>query len=50
MDAAVAAHTNIGLLRQQLKPSNIINGVFGGRDWVVNGMRKFLHLLIYSTQ
>ena len=50
MDAAVAAHTNIGLLRQQLKPDNRVHGVFGGRDWVVNGMRKFLHLLIYSTQ
>ena len=47
MDAAVAAHTNIGLLRQQLKPNDRVHGVFGGRDWVANGMRKFPNLLIY---
>ena len=45
MDAAVAAHTNIGLLRQQLKPDNRVHGVFGGRDWATNGMRNIPNLL-----
>jgi len=36
LDAAVAAYTNISLLRQQVKPSHRIHGVFEGQDWAVN--------------
>jgi hypothetical protein len=39
LDAAVAGYTNVALLRQQVKPSHRIHGVFGGRDWAANGRR-----------
>lgn len=37
LDAAVLAYTNIGLLRQQIKPTHRVHGVFGGKDWAPNG-------------
>lgn len=37
LDAAVLAYTNIGLLRQQIKPTHRVHGVFGGEDWAPNG-------------
>jgi metal-dependent amidase/aminoacylase/carboxypeptidase family protein len=37
LDAAVAAYTNVSLLRQQVKPSHRIHGVFEGKDWAANG-------------
>ncbi|KAH8998052.1 aminoacylase 1-like protein 2 [Lactarius akahatsu] len=36
LDAAVAAYTNVALLRQQVKPSHRIHGVFEGKDWAAN--------------
>ncbi|KAH9962121.1 hypothetical protein BC827DRAFT_1199040 [Russula dissimulans] len=36
LDAAVAAYTNVSLLRQQVKPSHRIHGVFEGKDWAAN--------------
>jgi len=36
LDAAVLAYTNISLLRQQVKPSHRIHGVFHGKDWTPN--------------
>ncbi len=36
LDAAVAAYTNVALLRQQVKPSHRVHGVFEGEDWVPN--------------
>ncbi|KAG9307957.1 hypothetical protein JVU11DRAFT_12763 [Chiua virens] len=36
LDAAVLAYTNIGLLRQQIKPTHRVHGVFGGQDWAPN--------------
>jgi metal-dependent amidase/aminoacylase/carboxypeptidase family protein len=36
LDAAVLAYTNIGLLRQQIKPTHRVHGVFGGKDWAPN--------------
>lgn len=41
LDAAVAAYTNISLLRQQVKPSHRIHGVFEGQDWAVNSELSF---------
>jgi len=37
LDAAVLAYTNIGLLRQQIKPTHRVHGVFEGKDWAPNG-------------
>ncbi|KAJ3482416.1 hypothetical protein NLI96_g6995 [Meripilus lineatus] len=36
LDACVAAYNNISLLRQQLKPSHRIHGIFEGKDWAPN--------------
>lgn len=36
LDAAVAAYTNVALLRQQVKPSHRIHGIFQGDDWAAN--------------
>ena len=36
LDSAVAAYTNIALLRQQVKPTNRIHGIFEGKDWATN--------------
>ncbi|KAI6038611.1 hypothetical protein EDC04DRAFT_2569507 [Pisolithus marmoratus] len=36
LDAAVLAYTNIGLLRQQTKPTHRIHGIFEGKDWAPN--------------
>ncbi|KAH0831179.1 hypothetical protein J3R83DRAFT_13756 [Lanmaoa asiatica] len=38
LDAAVLAYTNIGLLRQQIKPTHRVHGVFGGQDWAPNSL------------
>ncbi|KAH0831180.1 hypothetical protein J3R83DRAFT_13757 [Lanmaoa asiatica] len=37
LDAAVLAYTNIGLLRQQIKPTHRVHGIFGGKDWAPGG-------------
>ncbi|EKM56702.1 uncharacterized protein PHACADRAFT_183302 [Phanerochaete carnosa HHB-10118-sp] len=36
LDAAVSAYTNIAMLRQQVKPTHRIHGIFEGKDWAVN--------------
>ncbi|KIJ63658.1 hypothetical protein HYDPIDRAFT_91944 [Hydnomerulius pinastri MD-312] len=36
LDAAVAAYSSIGLLRQQIKPTHRIHGIFAGQDWAPN--------------
>ncbi|KAF7969657.1 hypothetical protein HWV62_26698 [Athelia sp. TMB] len=36
LDAAVMAYTNISVLRQQLKPTHRVHGIFSGQDWAVN--------------
>ena len=38
LDAAVSAYTSIAMLRQQVKPSHRIHGIFEGKDWAANGM------------
>ncbi|KAG8216048.1 hypothetical protein J3R82DRAFT_8047 [Butyriboletus roseoflavus] len=38
LDAAVLAYTNVGLLRQQIKPTHRVHGVFGGQDWAPNSL------------
>ncbi|KIK94451.1 hypothetical protein PAXRUDRAFT_827994 [Paxillus rubicundulus Ve08.2h10] len=36
LDAAVLAYTNIGLMRQQIKPTHRVHGIFEGKDWAPN--------------
>ncbi|KAG2742950.1 hypothetical protein P692DRAFT_20785328, partial [Suillus brevipes Sb2] len=36
LDAAVLAYNNISLLRQQIKPTHRVHGVFEGKDWAPN--------------
>ncbi|KAH7920193.1 hypothetical protein BV22DRAFT_1114976 [Leucogyrophana mollusca] len=36
LDAAVLAYNNIALLRQQLKPTHRVHGIFEGKDWAPN--------------
>jgi len=36
LDAAVLAYNNIGLLRQQIRPTHRTHGIFGGKDWAPN--------------
>lgn len=36
LDAAVLAYNNIALLRQQVKPTHRVHGVFKGKDWAAN--------------
>ena len=37
-DAAIAAYTQISLLRQQIKPGYRTHGVILGKEWEPNGM------------
>ncbi len=38
LDAAVLGYNNISALRQQLKPTHRVHGIFeSGKDWSVNG-------------
>ena len=36
LDAAVLAYTSVGLLRQQIRPTHRVHGIFGGQDWAPN--------------
>ncbi|KAG1888289.1 hypothetical protein F4604DRAFT_1716678 [Suillus subluteus] len=36
LDAAVLAYNNISLLRQQIKPTHRVHGIFEGKDWGAN--------------
>lgn len=45
LDAAVSAYTNISYLRQQIKPTHRVHGVFKGEDWAANG--QDLHFYLY---
>jgi metal-dependent amidase/aminoacylase/carboxypeptidase family protein len=47
LDAAVLAYTNVGLLRQQLRPDHRVHGIIKGNNWAVNGksFMAFIHHL-----
>jgi hypothetical protein len=36
LDAAVLGYVNISALRQQLKPTTRVHGIFEAVDWAVN--------------
>lgn len=42
LDAAVLAYNNISALRQQLRPTARVHGIFEGKDWAVNGSSTIL--------
>ncbi|PIL29213.1 hypothetical protein GSI_09262 [Ganoderma sinense ZZ0214-1] len=45
LDAAVLAYTNISVLRQQLKPSHRVHGIFEGKDWAPNIIPDYSKML-----
>ncbi|KAI0088228.1 aminoacylase 1-like protein 2 [Irpex rosettiformis] len=47
LDAAVSAYTNIALLRQQVKPSHRIHGIFEGKDWAPNVIPDYAKMFWY---
>jgi len=52
LDAAVLAYTNVSALRQQLKPTVRVHGIFEGKDWATNSVliRSFiLNLILISA-
>lgn len=36
LDAAVLGYNNISALRQQLRPTHRVHGIFEGKDWAPN--------------
>ncbi|KAK7042463.1 peptidase M20 domain-containing protein 2 [Favolaschia claudopus] len=47
LDAAVLAYNNISALRQQLKPTHRVHGVFEGRDWAPNIIPDYAKYICY---
>lgn len=42
LDAAVLGYNNISALRQQLKPTHRVHGIFEGKDWAPNSTSDVL--------
>ncbi|KAF5325194.1 hypothetical protein D9619_009753 [Psilocybe cf. subviscida] len=42
LDAAVLGYNNISALRQQLRPTHRVHGIFEGKDWAPNKLRLML--------
>ncbi|KAJ3536792.1 hypothetical protein NM688_g6789 [Phlebia brevispora] len=47
LDAAVSAYTNVAMLRQQIKPTHRVHGVFEGKDWTPNVIPDYAKMLWY---
>ncbi|KAI1788274.1 aminoacylase 1-like protein 2, partial [Ganoderma leucocontextum] len=47
LDAAVLAYTNISVLRQQLKPSHRVHGIFEGKGWAPNIIPDYSKMFRY---
>ncbi|KAI0634093.1 hypothetical protein C8Q77DRAFT_1055258 [Trametes polyzona] len=47
LDAAVLAYTNISMLRQQLKPTHRVHGIFEGKDWTPNIIPDYAKMIWY---
>ncbi|KAI0768205.1 aminoacylase 1-like protein 2 [Trametes elegans] len=45
LDAAVLSYTNISMLRQQLKPSHRVHGIFEGKDWTPNVIPDYAKMM-----
>ena len=48
LDAAVLGYNNISALRQQLKPTHRVHGIFEGKDWAPNSRVLFQNPLSSS--
>ncbi|THV05672.1 hypothetical protein K435DRAFT_773632 [Dendrothele bispora CBS 962.96] len=47
LDAAVLAYNNVSALRQQLKPTVRVHGIFEGKDWATNIIPDYAKYLCY---
>ncbi|KAF5313402.1 hypothetical protein D9611_008575 [Ephemerocybe angulata] len=47
LDAAVLGYNNISALRQQLKPTHRVHGIFEGKDWAPNIIPDFARFVCY---
>ncbi|KAJ8596036.1 hypothetical protein M405DRAFT_856773 [Rhizopogon salebrosus TDB-379] len=47
LDAAVLAYTNIALLRQQIKPTHRVHGIFEGHNWAPNIIPDYSKMYYY---
>ncbi|EDR10639.1 uncharacterized protein LACBIDRAFT_317321 [Laccaria bicolor S238N-H82] len=47
LDAAVLGYNNISALRQQLKPTHRVHGIFEGKDWVANIIPDYAKFICY---
>ncbi|KAF8208191.1 hypothetical protein K438DRAFT_317934 [Mycena galopus ATCC 62051] len=47
LDAAVLGYNNISALRQQLKPTHRVHGIFEGKDWAPNIIPDYAKYLCY---
>ncbi|KAJ7056988.1 hypothetical protein C8F01DRAFT_1152972 [Mycena amicta] len=47
LDAAVLGYNNISALRQQLRPTHRVHGIFEGRDWVPNIIPDYAKFICY---
>lgn len=47
LDAAVLGYNNISALRQQLKPTHRVHGIFEGKDWAPNIIPDYAKFISY---
>ncbi|RDB23723.1 Peptidase M20 domain-containing protein 2 [Hypsizygus marmoreus] len=47
LDAAVLGYNNISALRQQLRPTHRVHGIFEGKDWVPNIIPDYAKMICY---
>ncbi|KAJ7672571.1 hypothetical protein DFH06DRAFT_1176795 [Mycena polygramma] len=47
LDAAVLGYNNISVLRQQLKPTHRVHGIFEGKDWAPNIIPDYSKFICY---
>ncbi|KAI0822420.1 hypothetical protein BC628DRAFT_1316738 [Trametes gibbosa] len=47
LDAAVLAYNSISALRQQLKPTHRVHGIFEGKDWTPNIIPDYAKMIWY---
>ncbi|KAF9045487.1 hypothetical protein BJ165DRAFT_1477668 [Panaeolus papilionaceus] len=47
LDAAVLGYNNISALRQQLRPTHRVHGIFEGRDWAPNIIPDYAKFICY---
>ncbi|TFK29434.1 hypothetical protein FA15DRAFT_663972 [Coprinopsis marcescibilis] len=47
LDAAVLGYNNISALRQQIKPTHRVHGIFEGKDWAANIIPDYAKFISY---